>query len=128
MLNLEPISVYVPLALALHVFVAWHVWHARREAQDAMDYVTGTGPYEKDGGLAGDIMVLVNERLAGGAVGAAGELISPVLRHIAGKLEASFTDKPTPPAQEGELAEKEPAPQKPAIIAPQKAQVKKNAP
>lgn len=86
---------YVPIALALHAFVAWHVWHARREANDAMDYVQGTGNYAKDGGLSADIMDLVNERIAGGAVGAAGELVGPIFRQLGQKLQSALAEKPS---------------------------------
>lgn len=101
MFEVSPWMLYVPTALALHAFVAWHVWHARREANDAMDYVTGSGDYAESGGLAGDLMVLVNERIAGGAVGALGELVSPFVRHAAEKLETSLRTPPQRAGKEG---------------------------
>lgn len=114
MLSIEPIYVYVPLALALHVFVAWHVWHARREANDAMDYVMSAGAYAKDGGLVDDIMVLVNERIAGGAIGATGELMTPLLKHAAARIEAALNSPSTPPQRVETSAVEESVPVLPA--------------
>lgn len=66
----------------------------------------GSGYYEGRG-LSEDIITLVNERVAGGAVGAAGDLITPLFRHLGAKVNQALKENSTPPQH----AEKEGASQ-----------------